>query len=325
MELKGKALYNLLKINALDDPKVASAPWQIEDLSTLSTSKLFERLNRLHLPLDENSFLLYANEAESPEELTDYVWVNEGDEEGQERAYLLLFELWRRLLPEKQSLSIFCDTCDQLIDQYDRGVLEDEEGLENALCILEDILDNACDTEELSPEDAFAEVARHCAHDLESFLYDYIAEQIEAEDQLYASELIDAFYDFVSDKKWFDFLRARLFFSARSDESNLLIERLLEQLQEEPDVGLLLEIIDSLVHCGHSNLFRQAVKQALPLLKTEKEFRELLKMSGEYFRCLDKEKEEKAIQELITNRSHIAVDSPFHASDKNLMRFYDLL
>src|SRR5262249_4793114 len=80
MELKGKALYNLLKINALDNPKVASAPWQIEDLSTLSTSKLFERLNRLNLSLDENSFLLYANEAESPEELTDYVWVNESDE-----------------------------------------------------------------------------------------------------------------------------------------------------------------------------------------------------------------------------------------------------
>jgi hypothetical protein len=325
MELKGKALYNLLKINALDNPKISSAPWQIEDLSALSTSKLFERLKHLNLALDENSFLLYANEADSPEELTDYVWVNESDEEGRERAYLLLFELWRRLLPEKQSLSIFCDTCDQLIDQYDRGVLEDEEGLENALCILEDILDDACDSQQLNPQEAFAEIARHCAHDLESFLYDYIAEQIEAEDQLYASELIDAFYDFVSDKKWFDFLRARLFFSERSDESNLLIERLLEQLREEPDVHLLLEIVDSLVHYGHIDLFRQAVKQALPLLKTEKEFRELLKMSGEYFRCLDKEKEEKAIHELLATRSQISTDSPFHASDKNLMRFYDLL
>src|ERR1700738_1593638 len=144
MEIQGKALYNLLKINALDNPSLAPKAWQIEDLRIVPTHMLFERLNRLNLALDETSFALYAQEADSPEDLIDFVW-DETDIEGHDRAYLLLFELWRRLLPKKQTLSIFCDELDYLIDKYDRGMLEDDEPLEDALTILEDVLDNAHD------------------------------------------------------------------------------------------------------------------------------------------------------------------------------------
>jgi len=325
MELKGKALYNLLKINTLDKPDLAPKAWQVEDVRTLNIAVIFERAKRLHLTLDETSFLLYAEESESPEDLVDLIWDNDNDIEGHDRAYLLLFELWRRLLPEKQCLSIFCDELDHLIDKYDRGVLEKEEALEDALCILEDILDDACDQQNAPPQEVFSEICRYCAHDLETFLYDYIAAQIEAEDELYGSELIDSFYEYISDKKWFDFLRARLFLSARSDESNILIERLLEQLNEEPDIDLLLQVIDSLVHYGDIHLFRIAVKQTIPLLKTEKDLRELLTMSADYYRCLDKEKEEKEIHSLLEKRAKIDAECPFDASDKSLLCFYDLL
>jgi len=324
MELKGKALYNLLKINALDNPNLVPKAWQIEDLRLVPIHQIFERLKRLNLALDEQSFPLFAEEADSPEDLLDFVWDSE-DMEGHDRAYLLLFELWRRLLPNNQTLSIFCDELDHLIDRYDRGMLEDDAALEDALSILEDVLDNASDEQDSSPEEVFAEIARYCAHDLESFLYDYITAQIENEDQLYASELIDSFYDYISEKKWFDFLRARLFFSTTTEESNRLIERLLEELEEEPDVDLLLQIIDSLVHFGDIRLFHLAVKQAIPLLKTEKQFRELLAMSADYYRCLDKEKEEKDIHTLLEKRSKLDESRPFDPSDKNLALFYDLL
>ncbi len=323
MELKGKALYNLLKINALDNPDIAPQNWQIEDLRIVPTDTLFERLNRLHLALDEHSFALYAEEADSPEDLIEYVW-DEPDAEGQDRAYLLLFELWRRLLPKKQTLSIFCDELDDLIDKYDSGILENDEPLEDALSILEDILDNASDEEYSSSEEVFQEIARYCAHDLESFLYDYIIAQIDAEDELYASELIDSFYQYVTEKKWFDFLRARFFFSTESEESNRLIERLLEQLNEEPDVELLLHIINSLVHYGDIHLFQLAVRQTIPFLKTEKEFQELLAMCADYYRCLDKEKEEKEIQTLLEKRSKLDEKLAFDPSDKGLTLFYDL-
>jgi hypothetical protein len=325
MQLKGKALYNLLKINALDNPGLAPKPWQIEDLRKGSQDALFEQLRCLNLALDEKSFLLYAEESDSPEELIDYVWVDEQDEEGHERAYLLVFELWRRLLAHKQCLSIFCDELDHLIDQYDRGALEQEAALEDALCVLEDILDDACDEQNVPPQEVFREISRYCAHNLERFIYDYISDQIDAEDEFYASELIDSFYEYISDKKWFDFLRARLFFASASEESNLLIERLLEQLQEEPDVELLLQIVDGLVHYGDIRLFPFAVKQTIPLLKTEKDFRDLLTMSAEYYRCLDKENEEKEIQSLLEKRSQFHETRAFNAADKTLTRFYDLL
>ena len=329
MELKGKALYNLLKTNALDSPQsfVASSPkeWQLEDLRALPDTALLERLKQLKLNFDKSSFLLYAEEADSPEDLIDLVWVDEDDDEGHDRAYLVLFELWRRLLPHKQCLSIFCDQLDFLIDAYDRAILEDDEPLEDALCTLEDILDDACDEQGVSPQEVFDEISLYCAHDVESFLYDYILAQIEGEDDLYASELIDSFYEYISDKKWFDFLRARLFFSTHSEESNILIERLLEQLKEEPDVDLMLQIVDGLVHYGDIRLFPYAVKQALSLLKTEKDFRKLLTMSAEYYRCLDKEKEEKEISSLLEKRSHFSESHPFNSSDKSVAAFYELL
>jgi hypothetical protein len=325
MELKGKALYNLLKINALDNPALAPNVWQIEDLRSLATPVLFERLKRLKLALDENSFALYAEETDSPEDLVDFVWDDENDAEGRDRAYMLLFELWRRLLPQKRCLSIFCDELDHLIDKYDRGMLEDEESLEGALSILEDILDDACDQQGISPQEVFNEISRYCAHDLESFIYDFISARIEAEGELYASELIDSFYEYISDKKWFDFLRARLFFSTHTEQSNILIERLLEQLNEEPDIDLSLQIIDGLVHYGDIRLFPFAVKQTIPLLKTEKDLRDLLTMSAEYYRCLDREKEENEIHALLEKRSKLHESQPFDSSDTSLMSFYDLL
>lgn len=325
MELKGKALYNLLKINTLDNPQLSAKAWQIEDLRPLATQTLFERLKQLKLPLDENSFHLYAEESESPEELLDYVWVSEHNVEARDRVYLILFELWRRLLPEKQCLSIFCDELDHLIDTYDRGNLDDKQLLENALCILEDVLDDACDSQDASSQEVFEEISRYCAHDLETFLYDYISEQIETGDELYASELIDSFYEYIADKKWFDFLRARLFFSTHSEESNHVIERLLEQLKEEPDVDLLLQVIESLVHYGDIRLFQLAVKQTLPLLTIEQELRELLTMCVKYFRCLDKEKEEKTIQALLDKRAQLDPQRSLDAADKNLYAFYEQL
>jgi nucleoid-associated protein YejK len=72
-------------------------------------------------------------------------------------------------------------------------------------------------------------VCRDCAHDIEAFLYDYIIEQMDEGNEIYASELLDGFYDYISDKKWFDFLKARLFALSDSEDSESLLLGLLEQ------------------------------------------------------------------------------------------------
>lgn len=315
MELKGKALFNLLRMSWVEDRNSDVKQWQVEDLRDLDIEELFSRLKKLGVILDEKSFYLYAENCDSPEELTDCIWFEEEDLEGHEKAYLLLFEMWRRLLPDKLCLSVFCDELDQLIELYDGGELDQEESLQNALSILEDILDDAYDAER-KPQRVFAEVASYCAHDLESFIFDYISDQLAENNETYASELVDAFYDYSSDRRRFDLLRARLFALSDLEESNIIYGRVLEELAEKPDLDLILLVAESLIHHGDVRLFMQAVRQALPLIQKEEELQNLLAMVAEYYRCLDRDAEENAVKGMLDARSAQPLEKIVDPSDK---------
>jgi hypothetical protein len=324
MELKGKALFNLFRISWLEDRTIDVSPWQIEDLRDLTIKELFSRLKQLGIILNEESFYLYAENCETPEELVDYVWIDEEDLEGRERAYLLIFELWRRLLPDKFCLSIFCDQLDQLIELYDNGTLQDEEALQNALFILEDILDDWAD-QEGDPKKIFKEVASYCAHDIERFIADYISDQIAEHNETYASELIDDFYEYVSNSRRFHFLKARMIALSDVEESHLVYERLLEELQEHPDSELILQLAESLIHHGDVRLFMRTIKQALPLLRNEEEFQTMLTMVAEYYRCLDRDQEEQAVNKLLQTRSKVPLSQRLDPSDQALHTFSQFL
>ncbi|MBI3236986.1 MAG: hypothetical protein HYZ48_04735, partial [Chlamydiales bacterium] len=101
------------------------------------------------------------------------------------------------------------------------------------------------------------------------------------------------------------------------EELNRVVEGLLEELQEAPDLDLLLEIAKFLVHRGDVHLFMQTVKQALELVQTEEHFQQLLKLTAEYYRCLDKDEKAKQITVLIQTRSHLNLQQPFDRSDKD--------
>jgi hypothetical protein len=318
MELKGRALFNLLRMSWIEDRSSDVKQWQVEDLRDLSMEELFSRLKKLGIILDEQSFNLYAENCDTPEELADCVWFEEDDLEGYDKAYLLLFEMWRRLLPDKLSLSIFCDELDQLIDAYDSGSLQDEEMLQKALSILEDILDDACDADGSAPS-VFKEIASYCAHDLESFLFDYITDQLEKEDLTYASELVDAFYDYSQDRRRFDLLRAQLFASADLEKSNIIYARILEELSENPDRDLILRVAESLIHHSDLRLFLQAVRIGLLCIKTEEELQNLLTIIGEYYRCLDRDAEESVFRKLLEERASYPLDKQIDPSDKAVL------
>lgn len=324
MQFKGKALFNLLRMNHLEDPSLAVEPWQVEDVSCVDTDVLFSRLKELKIPLDEKQFCMHAENVESPEDLTNQLWLNETDFHGHDKAYLIIFELWRRLLPDRMNLSIFCDELDRLIALYDANQLEEEELLQNALLILEDVLDGLVD-QKLPPKEAFKEVASYCSHDLEEFIFDYIAHQIEEGNETYASELLDDFYDYALHPFWFDILRGRLFLLSDVQEANRLFERLLSSLQEEPDIDLLLLIAESLVHQGDVRLFLLSVKLAVASLEKEAQFQDILMMLADYFRCLDREKEEHAIHAILKSRGSIDLNQPVDATHIDLKQFIGLL
>jgi hypothetical protein len=324
MELCGKALYNLLRGNWLEDPTLGVESWQVEDYRIPSDAEIFGRLEKLGILLDQERFLEFAGECDGPEELADLLFPHEDSEHVKEKGYLLLFELWRRKLPDRATLSVFCDELDHLIDSFDRRHLTDETKLETALEDLEKILDESVDAG-LEPKEAFSLTSKFCAHDLESFIYDYISQLITESKELDASEWIDGFYDYIEDSSWFDFLRARLLAKVEPEESNDLIARMIESLADKPELDLGLEIATFLAHEGDPVLFRQIIIHCLEWIETEEDFQDLLAIVADYHRCLDEEGKEKSIEALFQKRSHLQLDLPFDRSDKDKTALIDLL
>jgi hypothetical protein len=324
MTIRDKALYNLLRINWLEDPSIEVQSWQIEDYREIPIGVLFERLRKLGISLTQDSFLKYSENYDTPEELTDFLWIKDEDAQEYDQAYLILFELWRRLLPEKQSLSIFCNELDHRIYLYDKKILPDEELIQDALGDLEDILDQSVDDGE-APGRVFKSIAEHYAHDLENFIYDYISDQIDAGNEVYASELLDAFYEYIDDQKWFDFLRARLFASTDFEDANSMLRRLLELLQESPDLDLLMEIVSFLVHTGDPQLFLDSAAQAVQLIKTEGDFQDLIGLAADYYRLLDNEEDCQFLQKVLKQRSQKDCAASLQPSDKGLAAFAEFL
>ncbi|HEV3269342.1 MAG TPA: hypothetical protein VGZ69_01685 [Candidatus Rhabdochlamydia sp.] len=312
MQLRGKSLYNLLRVKHNNNPKAQVFSWQIEDLRGLTLATLFTRLGKLGIFFDEVSFIEQAQQFDNPEELTEHIWTK--DEEGQAKCYLLLFELWRRLLPENPPISLFCDQLDCLIEAYDRGSLVEIDQLQEALESLEDILDNAVDKEG-SAEEVFLYVCSYSAHDLESFILDYIADQMIEENYVGASELLDGFSSYVIHKKRFEALRICLFLSTDTPSASLMFDRFLEYLQEEPDFESLLILMDYLVYRGNREIFFKVVKQALLSMQIEEQFQDVLEMMAEYYHYMDLEEEERRISQRSNARRGFPIETSLDRRD----------
>lgn len=295
MEIREKALYNLLRINWLENPTISVKPWQVENYRELPMDTLFLRLKQLGIPIWHDTFPIYAESCDSPEELAECLWVKDDITEDYDQIYLLVFELWRRLLPEKKSLSIFCDEIDYQMFLYDNRLNRNEEGIQKALADLEDTLDESAD-EEGSPREVFARLESYCAFDLENFIYDYIAEQIDLGNDTYASELLDGFYSYIIDAKWFDFLRVRLYALTDKEKAMEMLLRLLESIEEEPDLDLLMEIAAFLESTTEMILFFRAARLIAENVKGEEDFQDILNLVVTYFKRLGLE--EKPLERL---------------------------
>jgi hypothetical protein len=208
MQLQTKALYNLIRFTAFHNPSFKAKKWQIEDLRNVTEINLFKKLAKFEVNLDKNSFINYAKEVDSPEELLE-VLAFEKDEEIKDQIYLIIFELYRRFLIDKKCLCVFCDELDNRIFLYDINELKNDELIQDGLANLKTILDDNVDMG-ISHEKAFNNLLEYFAHDLESFLHDYISDQIDAKNTRYALDLIDEFYPYVKNIKKFDSLKDKL-------------------------------------------------------------------------------------------------------------------
>jgi hypothetical protein len=302
INIERRALYNLLRMNWLNDPEMEVESWQVEDYRTLAFEILFDRLRQKGFHLERTSFLSYADECDTPEMLTDSISEGEvSDAEEQDEVYLIIFELWRRLVTEKPCLSVFCDELDHLIYLHDQEELGHLERLQDALAELQVILDQHVDRG-IKPLEAFESVTCGCANDVGAFLYDFIAEQIDVNNTIYAKDLLEAFSSYVKDKKWFSFLRARLLTLSNAAEANQQIKDLIKKYAKDKDLEFNMELLASMVQQGDRSLFYQLVKDTTPLLATEEDFQDILTFCSDFTHLLDDEIAEKKIEKIRKNR-----------------------
>lgn len=324
MESKGRALFNTLQFSYREDPSLQFEEWAITDYRLWREAELFRGLSDLGIVLKQESLLAYIEDLDSPEDLIEALWVGEEETEDVDRAYLLLFELWRRLTPHKQSLSIFCDELDHLIDGFDRCELEDEEPLQKALAELEGLLEESVDNGE-DPREVFSEVSNYCALDLESFIYDYAAEEIDRGHSLSASEIVNGFFPYFSNPKWLTFLQFRLLHEADPDEAEIMFDRLLGEIVEQPDLGLYLEMAHFLVREGGAGQFIRVIKAARSGIEEEEDFQEILTLTKEFYQLLDRDVEAEEVATILAQREGRAPETEISEADQGLQAFYAAL
>lgn len=322
MQLERKALYTLLRMNWLHDPTLEVQPWQVENYRDWNADDLLNVVQEFGGPANKSQFLELAFGFDDPEHMTHAIVGDEVDPELEDQLYLPLFELWRRWMPESPSLSIFCDELDVRIGRYDLDEDQSAEAMPDYVSSLLDLLDESAD-EGGEPQEVFAQVSAHCANDLGSFLFDYIADQIEGGRLRYAQELIEGFDPYLANDRWFEFLRAQLLAESDIDQANQMLQVIVSQ--GPPDLELNLEMLVFLSQSGDRDLFVELANKTLSLLEREEDLLELLDSVAQYYRCLDCDELEKRVNALIEERSHYTPETKIKAKETVLKTVRTLL
>lgn len=302
MKIQKRAFYNSLRLDWLQNPSLPVEDWQVENYREMPYSVLFERLRHFVLAIDRVSFLSLAEEHETPEELTEELCQSLYlSEEATDRVYLLVFELWRRLMSHQPSLSVFCDELDDQISRYDDGQLEETDELEELIEQLQTILDSYLDESGQTAE-VFDYIESYLAHDLEDFLVDFIDEEIEAGDSSYAKELLEGFASYVPDSLWFQLLQLKAMHRSEvGEEIREQLQHLFQRAQKqgEEELDWYLELLQLLVgEEGSSRLFHRVVLAILPLVKEREDLSLFLEVALDYYSHADEEKRVEQVKGL---------------------------
>jgi hypothetical protein len=316
--IERRALYNLLRMNWLNDPRLAVEPWQVEDYRILPFSILFDRLKLLDIHLDRTGFIAYADESDSPEDLTEQlIGDRELKAETEDQIYLLVFELWRRFMSEKPSVSILCNELDLQIFLYDKGELQYPADLYDALASFVLILEDNVD-EGIPAKEAFQLITTYFANDIETFLYDFISEQIEEDNESYAHDLLDDFSAYLEGNKWFELLRTRLIAQTNSKLAGKHLVQIMEDYLEENDLEFNLELLSFMSEIGDPETFKEILIQTTKILNTEEDFQDLLHICFDYVQFNDQELKASALNGLLKKRN-LSPDQLFDPQDPDLI------
>lgn len=315
MQIQKKAFYNLKRMSWLDDKNTHTKLWEREDYRVLGLEILFQRLEKKGHAFNKQTFYDLIEEYETPEELAEALQLDD-------ETYLLFFELWRRLSPETQCFSLFCDELDHQIYLYDRGLIEDLEPLEDLLGKLQVIIEENID-EGVDPQGVFKHIKSCLANDLEGFLYDFIAEQIDNDNLPFAVELLDSLSECFIDKKWFTFLKIRTLDVKDPVAASVFARQLVIKMKEIPDLEFNFEVLSFLAGSGEHDVFVDLLSQTIPLLKSEEDFCDLLNVCMDF--VSENEVKERALKALLQGRCKLSLDDPFNQQDSDIARLIHIV
>jgi hypothetical protein len=275
-----KTLFNILRLKAKQGEK-GIEPWQVEDYRQWSASALFKNLAQLDLPLDQQSFMAYADACDDVEALLDLLFAQQLDIEQKiyDQVFLLCFELWRRFNPNVMFMAMICDELDYQMEGYEEDS-ENDEKIQDILNTLPGLIEESVD-EENSSKEVFKIICDNCANDLESFLYEYITDQVEVETYSYATELIEDFEPMVSDARFFLFLRLRM---TEGEEAIQGFSALYRSLSQNCHLQLLIDILFYLSENDIGHLFINYFKLSQRQNLDEEDIHDLVEALSSYIK-----------------------------------------
>lgn len=302
--LQLKAYYNYLRLKASLDPKSREqlVDWQIEDLELRSNEELFEKLRAHGLFLDEHAFLDLSESCDTPEEMAATLAVEKSEAAG-DQIFLILFELWSRLLPERESLSLFADHLERLMLAYARGEGGARPALQDKFVELEKILDQYVD-EGMTKREALIWIQSFVSIELDEFLYSFILDEIESHDLEEASDQLEGVARYFDFDPWFSFLKAMTRIAKEPEVGYRHLEQLIDGLDFGLHIDLGLEMLQFLATTHNPILFGQLLDKVADQLKTEEDFQELAATCIDYLQELGLDKGIEELQKLLTGRSY---------------------
>ncbi len=302
-----RAAYNLIHLPDAD--KAGFQPWQTEDYRSFSDADLFKRLQDVEISIPNlATFLEIAENFESPDDMAEKL------AEGSDEVYLPLFELWRRHLPEKRCPSVFCDELDFQISHYEKGNLEKQEELIEIVDYLEQIFDDHVD-EGADPQAIFRSFQEYLAHDLNQFLYEYTLNALESDNVEYAYDLLDGFYNYLTDPIWFDFLMGRIAVLQDPEKGVAYLDKLIDHVKT---LDLAEEMLVYFAKERNHPLFCKLALHTLPLLQDEESFKEFLDMCALHFENLGLEEPKNHFDTLLKERKNIDPQTPLDQKEAAL-------
>ncbi len=311
---------NLNRIESGDLDMGKLQKWQTENYRDYPTEALFSRLSSLEIQISAQDFETLGKGLEDPEQMLEKL-VKEEEPLAQDQVFLLIFELWRRIFPEKRTLSIFCDELDYQITQHDLGHSSE---IQDSLAYLQQILDEQVDNG-LKPKEAFQLTQVYCANDLESFLYDYTLSLVDQSDLGYASELLEGFSPYLPDSIWFAYLVARVKILDDLEEGYEKLEKVIKKITKDTGGSLVEEILYYLANTGNHYLFTLLAKKTLLYLEFETQLLEFIEICYLHFDYLELKEPSLTLAEMFYNRPKKDPKNPISQADPYMSQLRSLL